>query len=74
MVPLYPRTVARILLKRAYGISDKIVMKIVKFQSTFLFIVILSCLILVAPVKAQQYSFRFYGSEDGLTNLAVNWA
>jgi signal transduction histidine kinase/CheY-like chemotaxis protein/streptogramin lyase len=46
-------------------------MKIVKFQSTFLFIAILSCLILVGPVKAQQYSFRFYGSEDGLTNLAV---
>ncbi len=23
------------------------------------------------PVKAQQYSFRYYGTEDGLTNLAV---
>jgi diguanylate cyclase (GGDEF)-like protein len=28
-------------------------------------------LILAAPVKAQQYSFRYYGTEDGLTNLAV---
>lgn len=29
------------------------------------------CLTLTASVKAQQYSFRYYGTEDGLTNLAV---
>src|ERR1022692_516860 len=34
-------------------------------------ITILACLTLAAPVKAQQYSFRYYGAEDGLTNLAV---
>src|SRR5579864_4400442 len=32
---------------------------------------ILACLASVVPVEAQQYSFRYYGSEDGLTNLAV---
>jgi signal transduction histidine kinase/CheY-like chemotaxis protein/streptogramin lyase len=32
---------------------------------------ILACLALAAPVKAQQYSFRYYGTEEGLTNLAV---
>jgi ligand-binding sensor domain-containing protein len=31
----------------------------------------LACLTLAAPVKAQQYSFRYYGAEDGLTNAAV---
>jgi signal transduction histidine kinase/DNA-binding response OmpR family regulator len=32
---------------------------------------IFTCLALAAPVKAQQYSFRYYGAEDGLTNAAV---
>src|SRR5471032_127251 len=32
---------------------------------------ILACLTLAAPAKAQQYSFRYYGAEDGLTNAAV---
>jgi ligand-binding sensor domain-containing protein len=32
---------------------------------------ILACLTLAAPLKAQQYSFRYYGAEDGLTNAAV---
>jgi signal transduction histidine kinase/CheY-like chemotaxis protein len=32
---------------------------------------ILACLTLAAPAKAQQYSFRYYGPEDGLTNAAV---
>ena len=32
---------------------------------------IFTCLALAAPVKAQQYSFRYYGTEDGLTNAAV---
>ena len=32
---------------------------------------ILACLALAAPVRAQQYSFRYYGAEEGLTNLAV---
>src|SRR5580658_9804974 len=32
---------------------------------------ILACVFLVAPAPAQQYSFRYYGEEDGLTNLAV---
>jgi hypothetical protein len=34
-------------------------------------VVILASLALLAPVKAQQYSFRYYGTEEGLTNLAV---
>ena len=33
--------------------------------------VIFVCLSLALPVRAQQYSFRYYGTEDGLTNLAV---
>ncbi|HUI40348.1 MAG TPA: response regulator [Terriglobia bacterium] len=32
---------------------------------------LLACLVLAAPLQAQQYSFRYYGAEDGLTNLAV---
>jgi signal transduction histidine kinase/CheY-like chemotaxis protein len=32
---------------------------------------IVACLALTAPVRAQQYSFRYYGPEEGLTNLAV---
>jgi ligand-binding sensor domain-containing protein len=32
---------------------------------------ILACLSLAAPATAQQYSFRYYGAEDGLTNAAV---
>ncbi len=32
---------------------------------------ILACLTLAAPLEAQQYSFRYYGAEDGLTNAAV---
>jgi diguanylate cyclase (GGDEF)-like protein len=32
---------------------------------------VVACLTLAAPVKAQQYSFRYYGTADGLTNLAV---
>jgi signal transduction histidine kinase/DNA-binding response OmpR family regulator len=31
----------------------------------------LACLAFALPVKAQQYSFRYYGAEDGLTNQAV---
>jgi ligand-binding sensor domain-containing protein len=31
----------------------------------------LACLAFALPVKAQKYSFRYYGAEDGLTNLAV---
>jgi signal transduction histidine kinase/ActR/RegA family two-component response regulator len=33
--------------------------------------VMLACLGAAAPLRAQQYSFRYYGTEDGLTNLAV---
>src|SRR5665213_748807 len=33
--------------------------------------ILLACLTLAAPVQAQQYSFRYYGAEDGLTNAAV---
>ena len=29
------------------------------------------CLSLAGPGHAQQYSFRYYGTEEGLTNLAV---
>ena len=29
------------------------------------------CLALAASVGAQQYSFRYYGTEEGLTNVAV---
>ncbi len=32
---------------------------------------LLACLTVAVPVKAQEYSFRYYGTEDGLTNLAV---
>jgi hypothetical protein len=32
---------------------------------------ILVSLALAVPVSAQQYSFRYYGTEDGLTNLAA---
>jgi len=32
---------------------------------------ILGCLWLPVSVKAQEYSFRYYGQEDGLTSLAV---
>src|ERR1700730_17793603 len=32
---------------------------------------ILAYLTLAAPAQAQQYSFRYYGAEDGLTNAAV---
>src|ERR1039457_4405535 len=32
---------------------------------------ILASIVLVIPVRAQQYSFRYYGAEEGLTNLAV---
>jgi signal transduction histidine kinase/DNA-binding response OmpR family regulator len=31
----------------------------------------LACLAIAVSVKAQEYSFRYYGAEDGLTNLAV---
>ena len=31
----------------------------------------LVCLDVASPVEAQQYSFRYYGTEEGLTNLAV---
>ncbi len=31
----------------------------------------LACLAVPAGAQAQQYSFRYYGAEDGLTNLAV---
>ena len=31
----------------------------------------LACVALAMPAKAQQYSFRYYGIEEGLTNLAV---
>jgi len=33
--------------------------------------VILALLTLAMPAKAQRYSFRYYGTEEGLTNLAV---
>jgi signal transduction histidine kinase len=32
---------------------------------------ILACLAFAVPANSQQYSFRYYGEEDGLTNLAV---
>src|SRR5208282_2124539 len=32
---------------------------------------ILACLSLPKSVRAQEYSFRYYGQEDGLTSLAV---
>jgi diguanylate cyclase (GGDEF)-like protein len=32
---------------------------------------LIALLTLAAPVNAQQYRFRYYGTEDGLTNLAV---
>src|ERR1022692_3167144 len=42
------------------------------WRSSFLRLAaILACLTLAASAKAQQYSFRYYGAEDGLTNAAV---
>ena len=41
------------------------------WPSFWRFAAILACLALAAPVHAQQYSFRYYGAEDGLTNAAV---
>jgi len=35
------------------------------------FMSVLACLIFAAPAKAQHYSFHYYGTEEGLTNLAV---
>ena len=32
---------------------------------------LVACLSLAVPGNAQLYSFRYYGVEDGLTNLAV---
>ena len=32
---------------------------------------VVMCFALAMPLRAQQYSFRYYGTEDGLTNLAV---
>jgi signal transduction histidine kinase/CheY-like chemotaxis protein/ligand-binding sensor domain-containing protein len=32
---------------------------------------LMACLTVAAPLRAQQYSFRYYGAEDGLTNAAV---
>ena len=29
------------------------------------------CLVLASPVTAQQYSFRYYGAEEGLTSVSV---
>src|ERR1700719_2145280 len=40
-------------------------------QSLLRLTTILACLTLAAPAKAQQYSSRYYGAEDGLTNAAV---
>src|SRR5476651_224810 len=31
----------------------------------------LACVALAVPAQAQEYSFRYYGPEDGLTNAAV---
>ena len=38
---------------------------------TVRFAAMVACMTLVPSLKAQQYSFRYYGAEDGLTNLAV---
>src|SRR5471030_635425 len=39
--------------------------------SSLCLIAILACVGLAVPAQAQQYSFRYYGAEDGLTNAAV---
>lgn len=45
--------------------------KLPSFAWLVIFVGALACLALSAPVSAQQYSFRYYGAEDGLTNAAV---
>ncbi len=45
--------------------------KLPSFVWLVIFVGALACLALSAPVSAQQYSFRYYGAEDGLTNAAV---
>ncbi|HXW13850.1 MAG TPA: ATP-binding protein [Terriglobia bacterium] len=40
-------------------------------KSTLSLWVIVGCVTLVTRAGAQEYSFRYYGVEDGLTNLAV---
>jgi signal transduction histidine kinase/DNA-binding response OmpR family regulator len=40
-------------------------------KSLFHLAAILASVTLAVPMKAQEYSFRYYGAEDGLTNLAV---
>jgi signal transduction histidine kinase/CheY-like chemotaxis protein/ligand-binding sensor domain-containing protein/HPt (histidine-containing phosphotransfer) domain-containing protein len=40
-------------------------------KTAFLLAGVLAYLLVPLPVRAQQYSFRYYGTEEGLTNLAV---
>jgi diguanylate cyclase (GGDEF)-like protein len=40
-------------------------------KSILFFAVVLGCLAAAGPLIAQEYSFRYYGVEEGLTNLAV---
>src|SRR5271169_2468647 len=42
-----------------------------RHNSILHFSVALACLAFAVPAAAQEYSFRYYGAEDGLTNLAV---
>jgi signal transduction histidine kinase/DNA-binding response OmpR family regulator/streptogramin lyase len=42
-----------------------------RHKSILRFMTVLVCLAFVLPANAQRYSFRYYGAEDGLTNLAV---
>ena len=40
-------------------------------KSTLSLWLMAACLAVVTPTRAQEYGFRYYGVEDGLTNLAV---
>ncbi len=58
-------------LKRSSRLADDKNVQKCKPKASLSLAVLLASLALALPVRAQQYSFRYYGTEDGLTNLAV---
>jgi signal transduction histidine kinase/CheY-like chemotaxis protein len=64
------RTVAFFLMPNIIN-TDELTMSKKVIKSTFCMMIHITVLSLATAAWAQQYSFRFYGTEDGLTNLAV---
>ena len=58
-------------LKGSLELADKLDVSKCSPKASLSLAAILACLAFAAPVRAQQYSFRYYGIEEGLTNLAV---